>query len=249
MPRYRLIIEYDGGPFVGFQHQANGMSVQQAIEEAIEKFCGEKVRLFGAGRTDAGVHARGQVVHFDIDRDADAGTVQGALNFHLLPAPVAVLEATKVSEEFHARFGATARHYEYLIINRRAPLTIDAGTAWHVPTPLDADAMHVAAQQLVGTHDFTTFRAARCQAKSPVKTLDVLDVERSGDQITVRAQARSFLHHQVRSMVGTLARVGEGKWTADDVKQALEARNRTALGLNAPAEGLTLMRVLYEAEK
>lgn len=245
MPRYRLTIEYDGGPFVGFQHQANGMSVQQAIEEAIEKFCGEKVRLFGAGRTDAGVHARGQVVHFDIERDEDAGTVQGALNFHLLPAPIAVLEATKVSEDFHARFGATARHYEYLIINRRAPLTIDAGHAWHVPIPLDADAMHTAAQVLVGTHDFTTFRAARCQAKSPVKTLDVLDVERDGERITVRAEARSFLHHQVRSMVGTLARVGEGKWTADDVKAALEAKDRSALGLNAPAEGLTLIRVLY----
>lgn len=249
MPRYRLTIEYDGGPFVGFQHQANGMSVQQALEEAIEKFCGEKIRLIGAGRTDAGVHAAGQVVHFDLARAEDADTVQGALNFYLRPAPISVLEAAEVADDFHARFDATARHYEYRIVNRRAPLAMDAGKAWHVPAPLDADAMHTAAQFLVGTHDFTTFRATRCQAKSPVKTLDVLRVERSGERITVWAQARSFLHHQVRSMVGTLVRVGEGKWTPEDVKAALEAKDRTALGLNAPPEGLTLTRVLYEAEK
>lgn len=245
MPRYRLTIEYDGGPFVGFQHQANGMSVQQAIEEAIEKFSGETVRLFGAGRTDAGVHALAQVVHFDLVRAEDADTVQGALNFHLKPAPIAVLEAAQVADDFHARFDATGRHYEYRIVNRRAPLTVDAGKAWHVPTPLDAGAMHAAAQILVGTHDFTTFRATRCQSKTPVKTLDRLDVARHGEWITVVAEARSFLHHQVRSMVGTLALVGEGKWSPKDVKDALEACDRTALGHNAPPEGLYLTRVLY----
>lgn len=244
MPRYKLTIEYDGGPFVGFQRQAKGTSVQGAVEAAVKKFCGETVTVFGAGRTDAGVHARGQVIHFDLEKPHDAKTVLDALNFHLLPDPAAVLKAEE-APEFHARFDAKGRHYEYRIINRRAPLTMERGFAWHVPISLDAGAMHDAAQVLVGTHDFTTFRATRCQSKSPIKTLDRLDVSRAGDTIVVTAEARSFLHHQVRSMVGTLKLVGEGKWTISDVSDALQASDRKALGLNAPAHGLTLTRVIY----
>lgn len=247
MPRYTLTIEYHGGPFVGFQRQDNGPSVQQVLEEAFTNYCGEQVTVFGAGRTDTGVHAEGQVVHVDLVADKDAGEIQKALNHHLKPAPVAVLAAERVDDRFHARFDATARHYRYRIINRRPPLTIDAGLAWLVHTPLDADAMHVAAQRLVGRYDFTTFRSVQCQARSPVKTLDRLDVSRHGTEITVIAEARSFLHHQVRSMVGTLKLVGEGKWTADDVTSALEARDRQALGFNAPPDGLYLTRVVYGA--
>jgi len=244
MPRFKLTIEYDGGPFVGFQRQATGPSVQGAVEAAIKKFCGETVTVFGAGRTDAGVHAQGQVIHFDLERAQTADTVRDALNFHLLPDPVAVLVCEE-APDFHARFDAKARHYEYRIVNRRAPLTMEKGLAWHVVSPLDAPAMHEAAQLLIGTHDFTTFRASRCQSKTPVKTLDLLNVSRVGETIAVRAEARSFLHHQVRSMVGSLKLVGEGKWSADDLEAALEARDRKALGLNAPAHGLTLVRVLY----
>jgi tRNA pseudouridine38-40 synthase len=243
--RYRMTIEYHGGPLVGFQRQTNGMSVQQAIEEAIYKFCGEDIRVFGSGRTDAGVHAEGQVIHIDLETDTTAHRVMGALNYHLKPLPVAVLDCEATDDSFHARFNATARHYRYLIVNRRAPLTIDKGLAWHVPAPLDAGAMHDAAQCLVGDQDFTTFRSIHCQAKSSVKTLDRLDVMRHGDDITIIAEARSFLHHQVRSMVGTLKLVGEGKWTKADVIQALEAKDRTQLGFNAPPEGLYLVRAVY----
>ena len=245
MQRYKLTIEYDGGPFVGWQAQDNGPSVQAAMERAIEAFSGERVRVTAAGRTDAGVHALGQVVHVDLARDTTPDEVQGALNHHLKPDPVAVLAVEPVDQAFSARFSAKTRHYRYRIVNRRAPLALDRGRAWHVIAPLDAEAMHAAAQRLVGRHDFTTFRHAHCQAKSPVKTLDRLAVARDGDDVWVAASARSFLHHQVRSMVGTLKLVGEGKWTADDVARALAARDRAALGHNAPPDGLYFARVDY----
>ena len=245
MPRYRLTIEYDGGPFVGFQRQDNGPSIQASLERAITAYCGEMVTVHGAGRTDKGVHAEAQVVHFDIEADKDAAQVANALNHHLRPDPVAVLDAVETDPGFHARFDAVGRHYRYRIVSRRAPLTFDKGYAWRVPVDLDADAMHDAAQRLIGKHDFTTFRSIHCQAQSPLKTLDRLDVMRHGEEITVIAEARSFLHHQVRSMVGTLKLVGEGKWTADDVSASLEARDRQKLGLNAPPDGLYLVRVQY----
>lgn len=245
MPRYRLVLEYDGSCFVGWQHQANGLSVQQVVEEAIGRFCGQQLRVTAAGRTDAGVHALGQVAHFDVARAYPQGTVRDALNFHMRPHPVAVLDAAQVSDDFHARFDARAREYLYRIANRRAPLTVARGRAWHVPRPLDAAAMHEAAQCLVGHHDFTTFRSIRCQAKSPLRTLDSLEVTRDGDEVRIRAQARSFLHHQVRSIAGTLKLVGEGRWRADDVARALAARDRRALGINAPPHGLYLVRVSY----
>jgi tRNA pseudouridine38-40 synthase len=240
-----LTVEYDGGGFVGWQRQDNGPSVQQALEEAIHRFCGETVDCIAAGRTDAGVHACGQVVHFDLGREAGPDTVRDALNFHLKPAPVAVLKAEIAEADFHARFSAKARLYLYRIINRRAPLAIERGRAWLVWAPLDAGAMHAAAQLLVGHHDFSSFRASLCQAHSPMKTLDVLDVARTDDEVRVTARARSFLHHQVRNMVGTLKLVGEGKWTRDDVARALAARNRAAAGPTAPAEGLYLTEVWY----
>ena len=245
MPRYRLTIEYDGGPFVGFQRQTNGPSIQASLERAIEKFCGEAVTVTGAGRTDTGVHAEGQVVHFDLTADKSANEVRNAVNHHLKPDPVAVLNAAAADPAFHARFDAIGRAYRFRIVNRRPPLTFDRGLAWQVPVPLDADAMHAGAQRLVGRHDFTTFRSVHCQAQSPLKTLDRLDVMRHGDEITVIAEARSFLHHQVRSMVGTLKLVGEGKWTPDDVTAALEAHDRQRLGLNAPPDGLYLTKVIY----
>ncbi|MSO93286.1 MAG: tRNA pseudouridine(38-40) synthase TruA [Rhodospirillales bacterium] len=245
MPRYKLLIEYDGSDFVGWQRQDNGISVQQALEDAVHAFAGERTAVFGAGRTDAGVHALGQVGHVDLTRAFDAATVRDALNFHLKPRPIAVIEASLVEPDFHARFSARERGYLYRITNRRARTAVDAGRTWWVPVPLDAAAMHVAAQTLVGHHDFTTFRAALCQARSPVKTLKSLDVERNGDEIKIAARARSFLHHQVRSMVGTLKLVGEGKRTADDVRAALDARDRTKAGPTAPASGLYLMEVLY----
>ena len=245
MPRYRLTIEYDGRPFVGWQRQENGPSVQAALEHAIMKLTGESVTVGAAGRTDAGVHALGQVAHADIAKEMAADKMRDALNAHLRPHPVAVLEAELVADDFHARFNATARHYVYRIVNRRSPLTFDAGRAWSVQVDLDADAMHEAAQGLVGHHDFTTFRAAECQANSPVKTLDVLNVVRAGEEIRISASARSFLHHQVRSMVGTLKIVGTGKWQPCDVRAALEARDRTACGPVAPPDGLYLVRVDY----
>jgi tRNA pseudouridine38-40 synthase len=245
MPRYKLIIEYDGTPFAGWQIQANGPSVQGTLTAAIAAFCGEQVNVQGAGRTDAGVHALGQVAHVDLARDFDPETVRDALNAHLRPHPIAVLSAEIVASDFDARFSAKQRRYLYRIVNRRADLAIDRQRAWRIARPLDAQVMHGAAQQLVGRHDFTTFRAAECQAKSPVKTLDVLDVERAGEEIRVHALARSFLHNQVRSMVGSLALVGEGKWTAAGLAQALAARDRTACGPVAPPEGLYLVGVEY----
>ncbi|WP_207480254.1 tRNA pseudouridine(38-40) synthase TruA [Arenibaculum pallidiluteum] len=243
--RWRLLIEYDGRPFVGWQRQDNGPSVQGAIEAAIQRFCGETVTLFAAGRTDAGVHARGQVAHFDCAKPLEARAVRDAVNHHLRPQPVAILTAEAVDETFHARLSARQRGYLYRIVNRKAPLALDAGRAWHIAKPLDAEAMHAAAQLLVGHHDFTSFRASLCQAKSPLKTLDRLDVVRDGDEVRVTARARSFLHHQVRNMVGTLAQVGEGRWTADDVRTALEARDRSAAGPTAPADGLFFTDVVY----
>ncbi|AXK82817.1 tRNA pseudouridine(38-40) synthase TruA [Pseudolabrys taiwanensis] len=245
MARYKLIIEYDGAPFRGWQIQADQVSVQGALTAAVERLTGEKVLVQGAGRTDAGVHARGQVAHVDLAREWPTDTVRDALNAHLRPDPVAVLSAERVGDDFNARMSAVKRHYLYRIINRRADLTLDAGHAWRIPRPLDVDAMHEAAQRLVGKHDFTTFRSTECQAKSPVKTLDELNVVRDGEHVHVITSARSFLHNQVRSMVGSLAAVGDGKWTADDLSAALAARDRTACGQVAPPDGLYLMRVDY----
>ncbi|HTW33330.1 MAG TPA: tRNA pseudouridine(38-40) synthase TruA [Rhizomicrobium sp.] len=245
MPRYRLTLEYDGGPFSGWQRQDNGPSIQASLEDALFALAGERVTVTGAGRTDAGVHARGQVAHFDLAKDFPPDTIRDALNHYLRPQPIAVLTANVAAEDFHARFSAIARHYRYRIVCRRAPLTLDAGRAWHVMRALDAKAMHEAAQALVGLHDFTTFRAAECQAKSPVKTLDRLDVTAGGEDIFIDASARSFLHNQVRSLVGTLKLVGDGKWTVRHVADALAARDRSACGPVAPPDGLYLMRVDY----
>jgi tRNA pseudouridine38-40 synthase len=245
MPRYKILIEYDGTPFVGWQLQAGGLSVQGLVAAAIAGFCGEQVTVQGAGRTDAGVHALGQVAHFDLAGTPDSDTVRDALNAHLRPHPVAVLQAEQVAHDFDARFSARRRHYLYRIVNRRPDLALDRLRAWRVARPLDAEAMHGAAQRLVGRHDFTTFRAAECQAKSPVKTLDRLDVERHGAVIEIRASARSFLHHQVRSMVGSLAWVGEGRWNSSALTAALCARDRAACAPVAPAEGLYLVGVDY----
>jgi len=245
MPRYKLTIEYDGGPFVGWQIQDNGPSVQGVLAAAVEAFCGEKVSVQGAGRTDAGVHALAQVGHVDLAKDWDGDTVRDALNAHLRPHPVAVIAAERVDDSFDARFSAIRRHYLYRIINRRADLTFERGRAWRIAKPLDIPAMQAAAQRLVGRHDFTTFRNVECQAKSPVKTLDQLDVHRRADDVQVMASARSFLHSQVRSMVGALALVGEGKWTVDDVSVALAKRDRAACAPVAPPDGLYLARVDY----
>jgi tRNA pseudouridine38-40 synthase len=245
MPRYKLTIEYDGTPFVGWQVQDNGVSVQGVLAEAVLAFAGERAVVGGAGRTDAGVHALGQVAHVDLAKDWPADTVRDALNAHLRPHPIAVLLAERVADDFDARFSAIKRHYRYRIVNRRADLALEALRAWRIPRPLDAAAMHDAAQKLVGRHDFTTFRSTECQAKSPVKTLDRLDVARDGDEVRITAIARSFLHNQVRSMVGSLVHVGEGKWSADDLAKALAARDRTACGQVAPPQGLYLVRVEY----
>jgi tRNA pseudouridine38-40 synthase len=245
VPRYRLTLEYDGAPFAGWQRQDNAPTVQAALEAAVEKFCGEAAVATGAGRTDAGVHATGQVAHLDLTQDWAPDRVRDAVNFHLRPDPIAVVAAARAADDFHARFSATGRRYRYVIVNRRAPLALERGRAWWVPVPLDAAAMHVAAQVLVGRHDFTSFRAAECQAKTPVKTLRHLAVARDGDVITVATEARSFLHHQVRNMVGTLKLVGEGKWSTGDVAAALAARDRAKAGPTAPAEGLCLLGVDY----
>ncbi|MET0272364.1 MAG: tRNA pseudouridine(38-40) synthase TruA [Phenylobacterium sp.] len=246
MPRYRLIIEYDGRPYAGFQAQANLPSVQGALEAAVTGFCGEVVRVHAAGRTDSGVHATGQSVHVDLTKDWPAEVVRNALNAHLGPQPVVVLEASIAPEGWHARFSAIERRYLYRVLNRQAPPALDQGRVWHVKKPLDAEAMHAAAQALVGHHDFTTFRDLACQAKSPVKTLDVACVSRVGEEVHLVFEARSFLHRQVRSMSGTLAEVGVGRWRAGDVKAALEARDRQACGPVAPASGLYLTGVGYD---
>ena len=245
MPRYKILIEYDGAPFAGWQYQENSPSVQRAIMTAIEAFSGEKVMVQGAGRTDAGVHALGQVAHFDLASERDIDTVRDAINAHLRPLPVAILSAEKVPGDFDARRSAVRRHYLYRIANRRPDLAIERGRAWRLPRRLDAGAMHAAAQRLVGKHDFTTFRSTECQAKSPEKTLDRLDVSRLGDEIHISAVARSFLHNQVRSMVGSLVVVGDGKWQAADLARALEARDRSACGPVAPPDGLYLVKVDY----
>jgi tRNA pseudouridine38-40 synthase len=245
MPRFKLTIEYDGTDYVGWQRQDNGPSIQAALEDAVRAYCQIDALVQGAGRTDAGVHARGQVAHVDLPREDSPAVVQNALNAHLRPQPIAILHAERIDDGFHARFSAIERGYRYLILNRRAPPALDAHHVWWVPTPLDAEDMHAAAQRLVGRHDFSSFRAAQCQADSAVKTLDALDVARDGETIMVTARARSFLHHQVRNMVGTLRLVGEARWSADDLATALAARDRGAGGPTAPASGLCLMYVRY----
>jgi tRNA pseudouridine38-40 synthase len=245
MPRYKITIEYDGTPFAGWQWQDNVPTVQRVLVAAIEAFSGERVVLQGAGRTDARVHALGQVAHFDLTKRHETDTVRDALNFHLRPNPVAVLAAEEVTPDFDARRSAKRRHYLYRISNRRPDLALDRNRAWRVPRRLDADAMHEAAQRLVGKHDFTTFRSTECQAKSPEKTLDRLDVSRAGEEVHIIAVARSFLHNQVRSIVGSLALVGDRKWSADDLARALAARDRAACGVVAPPDGLYLVRVDY----
>ena len=240
-----MIVEYDGRPFVGWQRQAHGMSVQGAIEAAVQMVCRHPVTVYAAGRTDAGVHATGMVIHFDTDRATTPFRLMEGINALVRPAPVAIVKAVMAGEDFHARFSCVARHYEYRIVNRRSALALDLGRAWRITKMLDADAMQDAANILVGRHDFTTFRSAHCQADSPVRTLDRLDVVRSDDRICIHASARSFLHHQVRSMVGCLALVGEGRWRVDDMRDALEARDRTALGFNAPPDGLYFVRADY----
>ena len=245
MTRFALTVEFDGRPFMGWQRQDHGPSVQQAIEDAAFAVTGEKAVVHAAGRTDAGVHGLGMRAHLDIAREIGAFRLMEALNARLRPNPVAVLDCAEVPADWHARFSCVARHYEYRIVNRRAPLTWEKGLAWRIATELDAEAMHAAAQMLVGRHDFTTFRSAHCQSESPVKTLARLDVAREGDRVMVRASARSFLHHQVRSMVGCLGLVGQGKWSAEDLRAALEARDRARLGLNAPPDGLFFVRADY----
>jgi tRNA pseudouridine38-40 synthase len=249
MPRYKLTIEYDGAPFSGWQVQADRLTVQGALMAAVTALTGETTPVQGAGRTDAGVHARGQVAHIDLTRAWETDTIRDGLNAHLRPHPVAVLKAEQVADDFNARMSAVKRHYLYRIVNRRPDLTFDLKYAWRVARPLDAAAMHAAAQRLTGKHDFTTFRSTECQAASPVKTLDQLDVKRDGEEVHVLASARSFLHNQVRSMVGSLVNTGlrgPGAWSADDLSHALAARDRTACGQVAPPDGLYLMRVDYE---
>jgi tRNA pseudouridine38-40 synthase len=243
--RFALTLEYDGGPFMGLQRQDHGPTVQQAIEEAFHAVTGETVTMHSAGRTDSGVHALAMRSHVDIAKDIEPFRLMEAINALLRPAPVAVLACEVVPDAWHARFSCIGRAYEYRIANRRAPLTLEKGKAWHLARPLDAEAMHCAAQALVGRHDFTTFRSAHCQALDPVKTLDRLDVRREGEHVVVEAAARSFLHHQVRSMVGTLALVGQGQWREAQVAEALAAKDRAALGLNAPSEGLYFVRAVY----
>jgi len=245
LTRFALTIEFDGRPFMGWQRQSHGPSVQQAIEEAVTRITGEEAAVHGAGRTDAGVHAIAMRAHVDIEKPLTPFRLMEALNAQLRPAPVAVLACETVADDWHARFSCIGRSYEYRIVNRRAPLTWDKGLSWQVAKPLDADAMHGAAQLLVGRHDFTTFRSVHCQAASPVKTLDRIRVSRHGDEIIVETAARSFLHHQVRSMVGCLVMVGEGKWAARDLKAALDAADRGALGLNAPPDGLFFVEARY----
>ena len=243
MPRFKLTLEYDGAPFVGWQRQTNGLSVQEVIETALEALCGERVRIRGAGRTDTGVHALGQVAHADLSKDWRADELRDGLNAHMRPQPVAILSAERVPDTFDARFSAIRRHYLYRIVNRRAPLTVERGYVWLVKRKLDASAMQEAAGVLLGCHDFSTFRASQCQAESPVRTLERLDVVRKGEEIHLLASARSFLHNQVRSIVGSLEHVGSGKWSIMDMRAALEARDRCRCGMVAPLEGRYLAGV------
>jgi len=245
MPRYKLTIEFDGAPYMGWQWQDHGPSVQGAIEKAAQSLGGEPTEVYGSGRTDSGVHALGQVAHMDLVKDLRADKVRDGLNFHLKNEPVTILDAEIVDDEFHARFDATERHYLYRIIDRRPKLALDKGRVWRIPVKLNVDAMHEAAQVLIGQHDFTTFRDTQCQAKSPIKTLDEITVKRVGAEIHIRLRARSFLHKQVRSITGSLAEVGMGKWTADDMQNALDVRNRTVCGPVAPPDGLYLVHVYY----
>ena len=248
MPRYRLLVEYDGRPYRGFQAQAELPSVQASIERAVTAFCGQTLRLHAAGRTDTGVHATGQVVHVDLEKPWRAEVVRDALNAHLTPEPISILEAQVVPDDWHARFSAVERRYLFRIMNRKSPPAIERGLVWHVKKPLDAEVMHAAAQALVGLHDFTTFRDMQCQAKSPIKTLDVAAVRREGEMVLLTFVSRSFLHRQVRSMTGSLVEVGAGRWSADDFKAALEACDRRACGPVAPPDGLYLTGVGYAGE-
>ena len=249
MPRYKLTIEYGGTGLVGWQRQANGLSVQEALETAFERFCGERLTVFGAGRTDAGVHALAQVAHVDLAREADPEVIRSAINHHLRPHAISVLDAAPAPPGFDARLSARSRRYLYRILNRRAPPALERGRVWHVAPPLDAAAMREGARHLVGHHDFSTFRDSLCQAKSPVKTLDVLDVTTDGEEIHIAARARSFLHHQVRNMAGTLKLVGLGQWRPEEVATALAACDRRAGGPTAPAEGLALVAVDYREDQ
>ena len=246
MTRWRLTIEYDGGPFMGWQRQEHGPSVQQTLEEALERMTGEQASFTAAGRTDAGVHALAMSAHVDVTKPLTPHRLREGFNALVRPQPISVIEVTEVADDWHARFSCVGRRYLYRILNRRAPPALDAGKVWHIAVPLDVEAMGEGAAQLVGRHDFTTFRSAQCQSDSPVKTLDSLQVTKVGDEIHVAAAARSFLHHQVRSMVGCLALVGRGQWRPDDIRKALEARDRAALGLNAPPHGLYFVQALYD---
>ena len=245
MTRWRLTVEYDGGPFMGWQRQDHGPSVQQTLEEALEKMTGEQSAFIAAGRTDAGVHALAMSTHVDIQRDLTAHRLREGLNALVRPNPISVLLVEPVADDWHARFSCVGRRYLYRILNRRAPPALDRGRVWHIAMPLDVEAMGEGARHLIGRHDFTTFRSAQCQSDSPVKTLDRLDVTKDGEEIHVTAAARSFLHHQVRSMVGCLALVGRGQWSPDDMRKALEARDRAALGFNAPPHGLYFVEAIY----
>jgi len=244
--RWRLTIEYDGGPFMGWQRQEHGPSVQQTLEEALERMTGEQASFTAAGRTDAGVHALAMSAHVDVTKPLTPHRLREGFNALVRPQPISVIEVTEVADDWHARFSCVGRRYLYRILNRRAPPALDAGKVWHIAVPLDVEAMGEGAAHLVGRHDFTTFRSAQCQSDSPVKTLDSLQVTKVGDEIHVAAAARSFLHHQVRSMVGCLALVGRGPWRPDDIRKALEARDRAALGLNAPPHGLYFVQALYD---
>jgi tRNA pseudouridine38-40 synthase len=243
--RWRLIIEYDGGPFMGWQRQNHGPSVQQALEEALHKMTGETAQFFAAGRTDAGVHALAMSAHADVMKSLTPTRLREGLNALVRPHPIAILDVSEVAEDWHARFSCIGRRYLYRILNRRAPPALDAGRVWHIAPSLDIEAMRDGARHLVGRHDFTTFRSAQCQSDSQVKTLDALDVAKVGEEIHVTAAARSFLHHQVRSMVGCLAMVGRGQWAPEDIAKALEARDRAALGFNAPPQGLYFVEAIY----
>lgn len=245
MFRYKITIEYDGTPYVGWQIQDNGLSVQEVLSTALKNLTREEFVPKGSGRTDAGVHALGQVAHIDLSKEWNLSKIRDGLNYHLRPAPIAVTKAEVVDEEFDARFSAIRRHYRYVIVNRRARLTIDRAYAWQVPRPLDHELMNEAAQSFVGHHDFTTFRSTHCQAKSPLKTIDTVSVLREGEKVIVECSARSFMHNQVRSMVGSLAEVGMGKWPVSGIQSAIDAKDRAACGPVAPAHGLYFLKVEY----